>query len=138
MCSPTRETCTEVKAPMLIPNPMKGQEATTHANNMQRQITLMLAAMIAGGLVASAAVFFLVELPLVAVVLLVMELGAALILRSVWPKAMSRTNADMVVAGSYLSGITINQFTQPQQLWDAAVTVRDTGDKVRARMILGS
>ena len=127
-----------MKAPMFIPNPMRGETAIAMAAQLRRTIAILLGAVISAGILGAALVYFFVELPLLAGVLLLMEVAFAVFVRLQYPRLVAARHRDLVVAGSYLSGIEINQFAQPQQLWDAAVAVRDSGDKARVRMILGS
>lgn len=123
--------------PLFIANPAQGEKAIQVRDAATRTIWITIGAIISGGLIAAAIIIFVVQMPLVAAVLVVAEVVAAVVLWQSFTKQFAARNPGEIARGSLLRGLTANTMTTPQQLWDAAVCVRDTGDKGRAQMILG-
>ncbi len=127
-----------MKVQTFITNPQMGSAGTETAAQAQRSLLILVGSMVSGGLIAAALIFFVVELPIIALVVLLGEVAVAIFMLRTMPKSVAAKYPTLIVASSYLAGLEINQFAQPQQLWDAAIIVRDSGDRSRAQAILGS
>ena len=126
-----------MSVPTFIANPAHGEAAIKVRDGATRTLIILIGAMISGGLIAAAILFFVVQQPLVAVILLIAEAVSLSFLWGSYTKTLAMRNQGNILPGSLLRGLTVSGTTTPQQLWDAAVCVRDTGDKGRAQMILG-
>src|SRR4051794_14745054 len=127
-----------MSVPRFITNPARGEEAETQRAQLTRSMMFLTLAFVVTGLSVGAYFYFVEGMVAVAVGFVVFEALAIIYLAKTLPRSIAAKAPDHVVAGSYLAGLTVNEFTTPRQLWDAAVCVRDTGDKSRAQQILGA
>ena len=126
-----------VAAPFIV-NPRTDQTGQMYAATMTRTLQIMIGAILVGALIAAALVAFVAQMPILAGILLIAEPVAGWFVWRSMIKQQAARNPELVVDPSLLKGLTTSQFTTEQQLWDAAVCARDTGDTARAQMILGS
>lgn len=127
-----------MSVPRFITNPAQGEKAQTQRTQLNRTLVFLTLSFVIAGLSVGAYFYFVEQMVPLAIGFVIFEALAVVYILKTIPRSMALKTPDLIVAGSFLNGLRVNDFTNEKQLWDAAVCVRDTGDKTRAQMILGA
>lgn len=115
------------KLPTLIVNPERREEGERYLAGRWRTLAIMLASMVMGGLIAAIVIIWVVEMPLVALVLVIAEAVAMTFFFRSQRSAAEASKPDLVVASSWLRGIEVGNFASDEAIWQAATLMRAGG-----------